>query len=338
MPAISAPAKILVTGASGYVGAWVVKVLVDRGYSVLATTRYKEEGEFLVRRFPSYKGKVEYTIIPDIQKAGAFDEAVRHVEGIVHCATPVRFTFKDHKEILGPAIRGTIGLLESASKYGANIRRIIFSSTAMAVYSGGAIPPVVFDERIYNEYVAAHVRENGRRSNPYAVYVASKLLAEQAAWKWMEEKRPSFDFVSALSTWNWGPFINNIPSADHLSSSLQILYDVLATGDDSGELVGDFVDVRDSALLHVLSLETQAAGGERVIFTSESFSWQEMLDAMHDAGVPHIPNKGTYGQYYKDDIRYSNSKSLRLFPGFRYRNLKESAQDTGRAFNAASFL
>lgn len=36
MPSISAPAKILVTGGSGLIGAWVVKDLLARGFSVLA--------------------------------------------------------------------------------------------------------------------------------------------------------------------------------------------------------------------------------------------------------------------------------------------------------------
>lgn len=37
MPFVPAPAKVLVTGSSGLIGAWIVKVLVERGYSVHAT-------------------------------------------------------------------------------------------------------------------------------------------------------------------------------------------------------------------------------------------------------------------------------------------------------------
>lgn len=37
MPYVPAPAKVLVTGSSGLIGAWIVKVLLDRGYSVHAT-------------------------------------------------------------------------------------------------------------------------------------------------------------------------------------------------------------------------------------------------------------------------------------------------------------
>lgn len=37
MPTVSAPAKVLVTGASGFIAVWVVKTLLDQGYSVVGT-------------------------------------------------------------------------------------------------------------------------------------------------------------------------------------------------------------------------------------------------------------------------------------------------------------
>lgn len=37
MPTIPAPAKVLVTGASGFIAAWVIKYLLEKGYDVLGT-------------------------------------------------------------------------------------------------------------------------------------------------------------------------------------------------------------------------------------------------------------------------------------------------------------
>lgn len=40
MPAVAAPAKVLVTGASGFLATHVVKTLLDEGYSVVGTGQF----------------------------------------------------------------------------------------------------------------------------------------------------------------------------------------------------------------------------------------------------------------------------------------------------------
>jgi len=37
MPAVTPPAKVLVTGASGFIAVWVVKALLEKGYKVVGT-------------------------------------------------------------------------------------------------------------------------------------------------------------------------------------------------------------------------------------------------------------------------------------------------------------
>ena len=49
---------------------------------------------------------------------GAFDEAVKDVDAIEHTASPFHFRFKEPDELLVPAVKGTVGILESAKKYG----------------------------------------------------------------------------------------------------------------------------------------------------------------------------------------------------------------------------
>jgi nucleoside-diphosphate-sugar epimerase len=51
--------------------------------------------------------------------------------------------------------------------------------------------------------------EMGKDTPINALYTASKTLAEQAAWKFMEEKNPAFDLVTILPSWIWG--VSNIP-------------------------------------------------------------------------------------------------------------------------------
>ncbi|KAH6890891.1 hypothetical protein BKA70DRAFT_1234296 [Coprinopsis sp. MPI-PUGE-AT-0042] len=58
MPTISSTDKVLVTGANGYIGLWIVKTLLERGNPI----------------------KLELAIVPDITEEGAFDNAVNGVQ------------------------------------------------------------------------------------------------------------------------------------------------------------------------------------------------------------------------------------------------------------------
>lgn len=63
MPAISAPAKVLVTGASGYIATSCVKALIDKGFSVRGTVRKASKGEYLEKLFGD---KFESIIVEDM--------------------------------------------------------------------------------------------------------------------------------------------------------------------------------------------------------------------------------------------------------------------------------
>src|ERR1700744_5591733 len=111
MPAVS-KGKVLVSGASGYIAAWVVKRLLEEGYAVRGTVRSKSKGEYLSNLFQSFGDKFEYVIVEDIEKVaftqlcqdilglnqrqeGAFDEVVRGVDAIEHTASPFHFNADD---------------------------------------------------------------------------------------------------------------------------------------------------------------------------------------------------------------------------------------------------
>ncbi|KAI0245591.1 hypothetical protein BJV78DRAFT_1102259, partial [Lactifluus subvellereus] len=88
MVAVSSPAKVLVTGANGYLAVWVVKKYLEAGYSVRGTVRSLAKSAFLNDKFSHYDDRFELVAIEDITKDGAFDEAVRGVDAIAHTASP----------------------------------------------------------------------------------------------------------------------------------------------------------------------------------------------------------------------------------------------------------
>ena len=66
MPAIQPPAKVLVSGATGYIAAWVVQNLLERGYAVRGTARSVAKGDYLKKSFARYGDRFEVVIVEDI--------------------------------------------------------------------------------------------------------------------------------------------------------------------------------------------------------------------------------------------------------------------------------
>ena len=136
MPAVPAPAKALVTGANGYIAVWVVRKLLEDGYSVVGTVRSAAKGEHLTKLFAEYGAKFEVAVVPDITAVskfiskrcilgdltflqdGAFDEVVKGVELVEHTASPFHLHAKTAAELIDPAVRGTTGILNSIKKNG----------------------------------------------------------------------------------------------------------------------------------------------------------------------------------------------------------------------------
>ena len=70
MPPISSPAKVLVTGANGYLGAWVARNFLEHGYHVRGTVRSAPKGDELNRIFAAYGDSYESVIVKDVLKVG----------------------------------------------------------------------------------------------------------------------------------------------------------------------------------------------------------------------------------------------------------------------------
>lgn len=109
------------------------------------------------------------------------------------------------------------------------------------------------------------------------VYCASKTFAEQAAWNFMETRKPSFDLISINPAWLIGPFLHHVARFSALGESLGECYRNLVRKEDTlpRTIVQYWVDVRDAAKAHVLALKDPEASGRYLVANRDKFDWKK---------------------------------------------------------------
>ncbi|KAG9029659.1 methylglyoxal reductase (NADPH-dependent) gre2 [Tulasnella sp. JGI-2019a] len=346
--------KVLVTGASGFIGAWVCKTLLEKGYHVVGTVRSPAKGAYLERLFEKDglgKDHFSFVIVDDIEKEGAFDQAVVGVDAVEHTASPVTLSHAgDPQEIIQPAVRGTIGILESIKKHAPGVKRVVMTSSYAAVITPKApLPGQEFgtiDESDWNILSANEIEQKGQSAGGVHIYRASKVLAERAAWDFVEKNKASigFDLVTVLPPMVYGPGIHEVTTSP--GTSLDVFRDnVLLASKTEEELLapvnvsGYWADVRDVAAVHVLSLASPRAGGERFLTASGPDSWQNFLDAIHTSqrDVTDVP-KGYPGKGHNPKVpaRVIATKAENLL-NFKFRTVEDTIPATFRYIREKGF-
>ncbi|PPQ98104.1 hypothetical protein CVT26_003274 [Gymnopilus dilepis] len=332
-----AGAKILVSGVNGFLAMWIVRILLERGYSVRGTVRSESKGKY-VKEYFNGRGlgeKLELVVVDDITKDGAFDEAVKGVDGIIHTASPFSPTVETAE------VRGTVGILESARKEGQQVRRIMITSSCAAILD--ILPePKQFSENDWADKVLKEVEELGAKDDTTArVYRASKTLAEKAAWDYYRTHKDEVQWdISAINPpYVFGPPIHEVSTPGSLNISVLSWYQAVVDPEPKPKQflasLSSWADVRDVALAHVLALEKPDAGGERIIVSAGGFIFQEWLDianTLSPSPLPsHILPRGipeiTQGEKPPYHITYDASKHERIL-GIKYHTKLETTRDT----------
>ena len=81
-------------------------------------------------------------------------------------------------------MRGTTSILNSALKHGSTVKRVILTSSGVAVREA-TTEPRVFDESNWNNAAVEAMKTKNSAIQPFVVYMASKTLAEKAAWEFV---------------------------------------------------------------------------------------------------------------------------------------------------------
>ncbi|KAH7047373.1 3-beta hydroxysteroid dehydrogenase/isomerase family protein [Macrophomina phaseolina] len=270
------PSYILVTGATGFIGAHVVDLLLERGFRVRGSARSKAKADEFVNARPQWKDRLDFVQVADFEGNTNLDDAVKDVDAVIHIASPFTYnTTNNEKELVLPAINGVKALLSAAS-HNPQLRRIVLTSSFAAVVdiSRAAGPEFTYNASHWNPLTYAESVDPS--ASAVVAYRGSKKFAELEAWAYVEKHRPSFDLVTLCPPMVFGPVVHpGVASPAHLNESNAQLWSVT---DKSAPVppvrVPLWIDVRDLALAHVEALLRDGAGGKRYTPVSpEPFSF-----------------------------------------------------------------
>ncbi|KAL2161842.1 hypothetical protein VTH06DRAFT_7626 [Thermothelomyces fergusii] len=285
----SPPEYVLVTGATGFIGAHIVDELLSRGIRVRGATRSIAKGEAMLKARPQYAGKLDFVQVPDFgqvnntEALSIFDEAVKGVDGIIHTASPVTYDTTDNEaELILPAINGVRAILAAAANANANasrdpnsnnnnnkrpIRRLVLTSSFAAVLDASRKAPPYFTYTGADWNPISYAEAADPAASAVVAYRGAKKFAEQAAWDFVRARRGcGFDLVTLCPPMTFGPVAHPVAGAARLNESNAVLWRA-ASG--AGPLpvarVPFWIDVRDLARAHVEALLRPEAGGKRFL-------------------------------------------------------------------------
>lgn len=334
MSSIVPPANILLTGGTGFIGSAVLANLLTKGFTVKAVVRSLVKAVPLETTFKPYveSGKLSFAVVPDITVPGAFASALSGIDGVVHCASPMvpSDPEADPQDLIGPAVQGTIGILQDAAKV-PGIKRVVVTSSAITLLEPKE-GKYVYTEADWFDTAPKIVEQQGRSAPGALKYIASKVLAEHATWDWIEANKPSFELVTVLPPWTWGKSILADPT--HIrpqASNYRLLSAVSRARDGTLDLVEttDFTDVLDIAEGHVKALTTPGISGQRFALIGCSATWQDTLDSIASKPVQGLavpigqPGSGKSISDIAEKI-VSGEKAVKEF-GMAYRSPKDTA-------------
>ncbi|KAJ3693330.1 hypothetical protein LUZ60_008810 [Juncus effusus] len=115
---------VCVTGAGGFIASWLVKLLLEKGYTVRGTVRNPDDVKNSHLR--SLEGAKDRLLLlrADLLDRESLMMAFSGCEGVFHTASPVT---DDPEEMIEPAVRGTRNVIDAAADVG--VRRVIFTSS-----------------------------------------------------------------------------------------------------------------------------------------------------------------------------------------------------------------
>jgi dihydroflavonol-4-reductase len=324
--------KVFITGGTGFLGAYIIKELVERNYDVRAIRRSYKLPFFIPQNIFD---KVEW-VNGDVLDVDALQEAMDGVDTVIHSAAKVSLVLKERNEMFKTNIEGTANVVNIAIEK--NIRRFIHISSVAALGRNA-------NGETVNEQ---HPWEEHKLNTNYAV---SKYSAEMEVWRGIGEGLNAA-IVNPSTIIGYGDWNN---------SSCAIFKSVYEELPWYTNGINGFIGVEDAAKAIVLLSESSIVG-ERFILSAENTSFKKLFDAIADNfGKKHPTIEATpflaeiawrmekikslftqkpsvvtkeSASIAMSKTYFDNSKILKFLPGLSFTPLQQTIEKACKAYAA----
>lgn len=321
MPAISGPSDgpVAVTGASGYIGAQVVKNLINEGYAIRGCVRdasREDKVSYLKQMNEAGPGSIEI-FSRDLFKApeGVYDDVFAGCSAVFHVAADIgsdpSYGKPTPQRTFDGCMTTTKGVLESCKK-AESVKRVVYTSSTAAVMGlrGGGKSGEGYEykdddwagegpyETIEERWTVKSPRTGEMRklwTLEKQAYAMGKVEAEQYAYRWGGETR--IDVVSCNPCHVLGPLMGKTHNTTWQKRIGQMLMGE-SGHDERRPMLWNIIDNRDIAESQKLMATSDVAtNGSRymLVATDETgeLTVQQLIDTLQDL-YPDIDVAGDY--------------------------------------------
>lgn len=244
--------RILVTGGTGLVGAYLLRYLLEKGHTVRALRRPTSNMALVA----SIQDQVEW-LEGDVLDVPFLEKAMRDVQQVYHSAAMISFNPKRVSEMFATNIQGTANVSNAALHVG--VEKLLHVSSIAAL-----------GRREYQSHIDERLQwENSKENSNYAI---SKFKAENEVWRAHQEGLPMaiINPSTIIGAGIWS------------SSSCQLIARTAKQLRYYPSGGSGFVDVRDVAQAAIAVMESDAIG-ERYIVSAENRSYKNLFATLSKA-------------------------------------------------------
>ncbi len=324
------PAKILITGGTGFLGSYIIKQLVEKNYAVRAIRRGNKLPTWISKEITD---KVEW-VEGDILDVVALQDAMEGVDTVIHSAAIVSFLRKDREQMYQVNVEGTANVVNMALEK--NVSRLVHISSVAALgrTAGGG-----------------HVNEEKKweESKVNTHYAKSKFKAELQVWRGVSEGLDAV-ILNPSTILGFG---------DWHSSSCAIFKQVYEGFNWYTPGINGFVDVEDVAKATLLCMESDISE-QRFIINGDTWPFKKLQDTIADNFKKKRPGRkttpfllaiawrlekvkslltGKKPLLTKESARvaqsqtfFENDKILKALPGFSFTPLEETIENACKKY------
>ena len=266
--------KVLVTGATGYIGLHCIQQLLDQGYAVNGSIRSPERINEVFDALKEHDTSTENLnlFIVDLTSDDGWNEAMEGCDYLLHVASPLALENHTEEYFVKPAVEGVERAMKFAKQN--NVKKVVLTSSVAAIFETGK-EKTFYDESDWSNPDSPVIQN----------YAKSKTLAEKAAWNYVKKEDNPFELAVINPALVIGPSL----SGDLGVSNKAIEMVVTGKMPVAIPIQFGFVDVRDVASAHILAMKNDSSNGERFALAEKDLWYKDIAKLLRENGFDKAP-------------------------------------------------